>query len=45
MPKQAKQQISFKATKIVSNPVSVSFYTKKGEEVNFKAKKDIPYNK
>ncbi|MCX6765765.1 MAG: hypothetical protein NT136_02290 [Candidatus Moranbacteria bacterium] len=42
MPKQARQHISFKATKIVSKPVKVIFYTRKGEEVSFRAKKFIP---
>jgi len=37
-----KQRISFKATKIVSKPTKVEFFTQKGERVNFSAKKDYP---
>jgi hypothetical protein len=37
-----RQNISFKATKIVSKPTKVSFQTKDGRDVVFKAHKDVP---
>jgi len=42
MPKERLQKVTFKATAVVSKPVKVEFYTKKGERVSFQAKKDIP---
>ena len=40
--KNHKQKITFVATKIVSKPSQVSFTTKSGKVVIFKAQKDIP---
>jgi len=37
-----KQHITFRATKIVSKPAKVEFYTKSGQLVNFKANKNVP---
>lgn len=42
MAQTRRQAISFKATKIVSKPTKISFQTKDGREVNFKAHKDVP---
>jgi len=42
MSKARREKVNFKATKIVSKPTKVSFHTKDGREVSFKAHKDIP---
>ncbi len=39
---KAKTHISFKATKIVSKPIKVDFFTERGERVEFKAHRDVP---
>ena len=42
MAKARKKRISFKATKIISKPTTITFHTKDGKEVSFKAHKDVP---
>ena len=37
-----RRKISFKATKIISKPMTVSFHTKDGKQVEFKARKNMP---
>ena len=40
--KSPRKRVTFTATKIVSKPTTVSFHTKDGKAVSFKAKKDVP---
>ena len=42
MTKERKQRVFFKATKVVSKPVAISFSTTSGKVVEFKAQKDVP---
>lgn len=42
MRKSRRQRVSFVATKVVSRPATISFYTKSGKEVKFKGHKDVP---
>lgn len=42
MSEQRRQKITFRATKIVSKPARVDFYTKNGQHVEFKAKENVP---
>ena len=42
MGKQRRERISFIASKVVSKPATITFYTKSGKEVNFKGHKDVP---
>lgn len=42
MSTHRRERITFKATKIVSKPVKVGFYTESGQKVEFKAHKNMP---
>jgi len=41
MAKQRRKKVSFIATKRVSKPVKVEFYTKTGRKVSFKAHRKV----
>jgi len=42
MSKIRREKVSFRASKIVSKPAKVSFHTRDGREISFKAHKDVP---
>jgi len=41
MSKVRREKVTFKATKKVTKPVRVKFYTGKGERVSFTARKEV----
>jgi hypothetical protein len=42
MSKSRRKRVTFIATKVVSRPATIKFYTRSGKEVKFKGHKHVP---